>query len=37
MGALEAALVRRDGLRADERVACLAVVEGDVTITTGYW
>ena len=34
---LEARLIRDKGFQENERAACLAKVEGDVTVTTTYW
>jgi hypothetical protein len=34
---LERKLIREKMFEADERAACLAVVRGDVSITTTYW
>jgi len=36
-GSLERELMREKDFKADERAACLARVQGDVTITTTYW
>lgn len=35
--ALEVSVSARRGLRADERLACQAVVRGDCAVTTDYW
>ncbi len=34
---LERAAAQKDGFRADERLACLARIQGPVVITTSYW
>ena len=34
---IELRISAQRGFRADERLACQAVVLGDVEITTGYW
>jgi ferredoxin len=34
---LEARLIQEKDFAANERAACLARVEGDVTVTTSYW
>jgi ferredoxin len=34
---IERRVIRERGLAEDERLACQAVVEGDVSITTPYW
>jgi 2Fe-2S ferredoxin len=34
---IEARLRGEKGFAPDERAACLARVQGDVTVTTGYW
>jgi ferredoxin, 2Fe-2S len=34
---IEIRVATRNGFAADERLACQAVVTGDVEVTTGYW
>jgi ferredoxin len=34
---IEIRVARQQGFAADERLACQAVVSGDVEVTTGYW
>jgi 2Fe-2S ferredoxin len=36
-GALEQRLMEEKGFQTNERAACLAKVNGDITITTTYW
>jgi ferredoxin, 2Fe-2S len=36
-GTLEKRLMREKDFAPDERAACLARVQGDVTVTTTYW
>ena len=34
---IEIRVAKEQGFAADERLACQAVVRGDVEVTTGYW
>ena len=34
---LEAKLIREKNFETEERAACLAKIDGDITITTTYW